>query len=104
GNDRTYTGMKILTMLYLGGVLDKFATSLCFKVNLEDIDEVFCKNIEKVAKKHKGKVPLRAIIVSRQNGLTLSMNTRDLHIKVHEVIPLLESMKEVYDIQPEIHL
>ena len=102
GNDRTYTSIKILAMLYLGGVLDKFASHLCFKVNLEDIDETFCKNIEKIAKKHKGTVPLRATVVDIRDGLTLTMNTRDMRVKVREVIPLLEQVKGVYDIKPEL--
>ena len=102
GNERTYTSMKILAMLYLGGVLDKFASHLCFKVNIEDIDEAFCKNIEKMAKKHKGTVPLRATVVDIHDGLTLTMNTRDIRVKVRDIIPLLEQVKGVYDIKPEL--
>ena len=100
GNDRTYTSMKILTMLYLGGVLDKFSSHLNFKIKLDDIDEAFCKNLEKLAKKHKGSVPLRATIVDPAQGLTLTMNTRELKVKVRDMVPLLEQLKGVYDIQP----
>ena len=103
GNERTYTSMKILTMLYLGSVLDKYASSLSFKVKLEDIDEAFCKAIEKMSKKHKGSIPLRAIVIDQQQGLTLTMNARDLRVKVRDVIPLLEQEKAVYDIQPVLH-
>ena len=104
GNDRTYTSMKILTMLYLGGVLDKQTSHLCFKVNLDDIDDDFCKNLEKMVKKHKGNVPLQATIIDPQQGLTLTMNTHDLRVKVHDIIPLLEQTKGIYDIQPKVRL
>ena len=100
GNERTYTSLKILTMLYLGGVLDKFSSHLNFKVKLDDIDEAFCKDIEKLAKKHKGTVPLRATVVDTAQGLSLTMNTRELKVKVRDIIPLLEQVNGVYDIQP----
>ncbi|MBR4505672.1 MAG: DNA polymerase III subunit alpha [Bacteroidales bacterium] len=104
GNERTYTGLKVMTMLYLGGVLDKFSTNLTFKIRLDDVDEAFCKTIEKLAKKHKGKVPLRAIIVDPHQNLSLTMTSRDLHVNVHDAIPLLEQVKGVYDIKPEVRL
>jgi DNA polymerase-3 subunit alpha len=102
GNERTYTNLKVLSMFYLGGVLDKFSSHLNFKVKLEDIDEDFCKNIEKLAKKHKGSIPLRATIIDNAQGLTLTMNTNNLRVKVRDIIPLLEQVKGVYDIQPVI--
>ena len=103
GNERTFTKLKILTMLYLGSVLDRFSSHLTFKVNLENIDEAFCATIAKLAKKHKGSVPLRATIVDTVQGLSLTMNTRELKVKVRDIIPLLEQVKGVYDIQPLIH-
>ena len=102
GNDRTYTSMKILTMLYLGGVLDKFSSSLGFSISLNDIDEAFCKAIEKLAKKHKGAVPLQALVIDPSQKLTLTMGAPDLRVNVRDIIPELERLKGVYDIKPKL--
>ena len=70
------------------------------KVNLSDIDSDFCKNLEKVAKKCKGKVPLQATVIDAVHGLTLSMNGQNMNISPRDIIPHLEQMKGVSGIKP----
>ena len=45
---------------------------------------------------------MRATVVDIHDGLTLTMNTRDIRVKVRDIIPLLEQVKGVYDIKPEL--
>ena len=102
GNERNYISLKVLTMMNLAGVMDKFASRLCFNISINDIDEEFCKAIERLAKKHKGSVPLQAMVVDPSQKLSLTMEAPDLRVKVRDVIPELEQLKGVYDIKPKI--
>lgn len=100
GTEKNYTGIKILAMMYLGSVLDKYASRLTFKVNLDDINEQFCKSLEQLAKKNKGSVPLQAHVVYPEKGLSLTMDSADLRVEVKKALPLLEQIAGVYGIEP----
>ena len=102
GNERNYISMKVLAMMNLAGVLDKYASKLCFKICIDDINEEFCKAIEKLGKKHKGSVPLQATVVDPAQKLTLTMGATDLRVKVRDAIPELEQIKGVYEIKPHL--
>ena len=102
GNERNYISLKVTTMMNLAGVLDKYASKLCFKICIDDINEEFCKAIEKLGKKHKGSVPLQATVVDPAQKLTLTMGATDLRVKVRDAIPELENLKGVYDIKPQL--
>ncbi len=102
GNERNYISMKVLSMMNLAGVLDKYTSKLCFKIGINDINEEFCKAIEKLGKKHKGCVPLQATVVDPAQKLTLTMGATDLRVKVRDAIPELEQIKGVYEIKPQL--
>ena len=102
GNQRSSTRLYINTMMYLASVMDRYTSKLTFKVNLSDIDADFCTAIERLAKKHKGKVPLQAIVVDVAHNLSLTMGTQTLLVKPREILPALEQLKGVYDIKPQI--
>ncbi|MCR5589852.1 MAG: DNA polymerase III subunit alpha [Bacteroidales bacterium] len=102
GNERNYISMKVLTMMNLAGVLDKYASKLCFKIGINDINEEFCKAIEKLGKKHKGSVPLQATVIDPAQKLTLTMGATDLRVNVRDAIPELEQIKGVYEIKPHL--
>ena len=102
GNERNYISLKVMTMMNLAGVLDKYASKLCFKICIDDINEEFCKAIEKLGKKHKGSVPLQATVVDPAQKLTLTMGATDLRVKVRDAIPELEQIKGVYEIKPHL--
>ena len=63
GADRTFIRLKILSMSLLGKVMDKFTAKLAFTMNLKDVNEEFCKQLVKMARKNRGDVPLQAIVV-----------------------------------------
>ncbi len=102
GAERNYVSMKVLAMMNLAGVLDKFTSKLCFKININDINEEFCKTIEKIGKKHKGTVPLQAQVSDPSQKIALTMGATDLRVKVRDAIPELEQLRGVYDIKPQL--
>ena len=102
GNERNYVSLKVLAMMNLAGVFDKYSSRLCFKIDINDIDEAFCKAIEKIGKKHKGSVPLQAQVIDPSQKLSLTMGATDLRVKVRDAIPELEQLKGVYDIKPTL--
>ena len=99
-NPRTSTKLYINTMLYLANVLERYTAKLTFKVALSDVDEAFSHSIEKLVKKHKGKVPLQAVVVDPTHNIALTMNAQNLMVNPREIIPELEKIKGVFDIKP----
>ena len=102
GNNRKYTKLRIGAMMNLGGVLDRYATRLTFKVNLRDVDEAFCRQLSDLAGTHSGKVPLQALVIDQEKGLTLTFNAPKLRVSVHDMLPALERLHGVYDVVPSI--
>jgi DNA polymerase-3 subunit alpha len=101
GNPRVYSKLHINTMMYLANVMDRYTSKLTFKVNLSDIDEEFCRTLEKLAKKHKGKVPLQATVIDPVHNLSLTMGAPGLRVSAREALDDLEKLKGVYDIKPQ---
>ncbi len=81
--------------------MDRYTSKLTFKVNLSDIDEEFCRTLEKLAKKHKGKVPLQATVIDPVHNLSLTMGAPGLRVSAREALDDLEKLKGVYDIKPQ---
>ena len=100
GVERTYTSLRINTMKNLGGVLDNYATKLCFKVNLADLTEDLCARIEELAAKHRGKVPIQAMLVDPARQLTLTFGSNKLKVTLHDFLAEFEKLPGVYDIKP----
>ena len=98
GNDRTFTRLRINTMMNLSGVLDRYTSKITFRVALRDINSSFCSALEEAAKKHKGTVPLRVTVEDPQHNITLNMESQDLRVKASTFIPLLEKIDGIYDI------
>ena len=101
GNPRVYSKLHINTMMYLANVMDRYISKLTFKVNLSDIDADFCNAIEKLAKKHKGKVALQATVIDPVHNLSLTMGSPSLRVTARDVLADLEKIKGVYDIKPQ---
>ena len=102
GNSRKYTRLRIGAMMNLAGVLDRYTTKVGFKVSLSDIDEKFCTDIEQLASKHSGKVPLEALVVDPEKNLTLTFVAHKLRVSVHDALPELEKISGVYAVRPSI--
>ena len=102
GNAQVYTNIRIGAMMNLSSVMERYTSRLNFKVNLTDIDEAFCKSIEKLVKKHKGKVPLQATVLDVTHNLTLTLGGDNLRVSVRDIIPELEKLHGVYEVKPQV--
>ena len=102
GINKVFTKIRIGAMMNLGSVMDRYTSRLNFKVNLSDIDENFCKSIEKMSKKHKGKVPLQATVLDATHNLTLTLGGDNLRVNPRTFIPELEKLHGIYEIKPMV--
>jgi DNA polymerase-3 subunit alpha len=100
GADKTYTRLRIMSMMLLSKVMDKFTSKLSFIVPLESVDEAFCKSLKKLAHAYKGDVPLQAQVVDAARNLSLTLNTMDLRVSAHDIIPELERLKGISRVVP----
>ena len=100
GIDKTYTRLRIMSMMLLSKVMDKFTSKLSFIVPLESVDEAFCKSLKKLAHAYKGDVPLQAQVVDAARNLSLTLNTMDLRVSAHDIIPELERLKGISRVVP----
>jgi DNA polymerase-3 subunit alpha len=100
GAEKSYTRLKISSMMNLGGVMDKYTATLGFKVRLNDVDEAFCTQLQAMAKRHKGNVPLQALVVDTERNLQLTMRSPDLRVSVRDIMPELGRLPGVFDLQP----
>ena len=102
GVNKVFTKIRIGAMMNLGSVMDRYTSRLNFKVALSDIDETFCKTIEKLAKKHKGKIPLQATVLDITHNLSLTLGDDNLKVSARDIIPELEKVKGIYEIKPHV--
>ena len=100
GADRTFTRLRISSMMLLGRVMDKKTARLSFTVNLADINEDFCNRLAKLAHKHKGDVPLQAIVADPSKGLSLTLDTQELRVASHDILAELERLPGVVSVTP----
>ena len=89
-------------MMNLGSVMERYTSRLNFKVNLSDVNESFCKSIEKMAKKHKGKVPLQATVLDVTHNISLTLGGESLRIDPRTLIPEMEKLPGIYEIKPQV--
>ena len=71
-----------------------------FTIHLDHITMPFCRELQALAKKYKGKTPLEARIVDRKNDLILTMRSREMMVNPRKMIAALDKMTEVQDITP----
>ena len=100
GAEKTFTRLRIISMSLLGKVMDKYTSKLSFTLPLEAVDEDFCKRLTQLARKHRGDVPLQAIVVDAPRNLTLTLNTPTLKVAVHDILSDLEMLRGVTSVQP----
>ena len=100
GAEKSFTRMRIISMVLLSKVMDKYTSKLSFTVPLERVDEAFCKSLGKLARKHRGSVPLQAVVVDASRNLSLTLNTGELRVAVHDIIPELEVLPGVAAVKP----
>jgi DNA polymerase-3 subunit alpha len=92
--------MKIIEMMLLSDLIEKKTRLVRFTVNLDSISMQFCRELQELAKKNKGKTPLEALVIDKKNNLSLTMKSRDLMVNPRKMMNALGAMKEVDDIKP----
>ena len=102
GVNRVFSKIRVGAMMNLSSVMERYTSRLTFKVNLHDVDRQFCESLEKLAKKHKGKVPLQATVVDATHNLTLNMGGENLRVSPREMIAGLEGLKGITEIKPQL--
>ena len=100
GLEKTFTKLKITSMMPLGGVMDKYTAQLGFNIRLGDVNEAFCLELQRLAKVHKGNVPLRAVVLDPERNLQLTMSSQDLRVSARDIIPELANLPGVFDVKP----
>ncbi len=102
GSPRTYTKLQITAMMSLASVLDRYTNKLIVNASLIDIDESFCREIERLSLEHQGKIPLQVMVLDPVRNLALTFNTAKYKVAVHDILPELEHLKGVISIKPSI--
>ena len=92
--------MKITEMMLLSDLIDKKTRLVRFTIHLDHITMPFCRELQALAKKYKGKTPLEARIIDRKNDLILTMRSREMMVNPRKMIAALDKMNEVQDITP----
>ena len=92
--------VTITEMMMLSDVLERYTKLIKFTVRLNNISIPFCKELKAMADKHKGNVPLEALIVDYEHELTLTMRSRDLRVGAKAFLPILSNMPGVSDVKP----
>ncbi len=100
GLEKTFTKLKITSMMPLGGVMDKYTAQLGFNIRLADVNEAFCLELQRLARQHKGNVPLRAVVLDPERNLQLTMSSQDLRVSAREIMPELLKLPGVFDMKP----
>ena len=91
--------LRIHDMMMLGGILDRFTQAIEFSIDLNDIDEAFCKQLESIAKKNKGKASLQVHVIDHKGKMTLLMKSPTLKVSPKAFIPELEKIPNISDIK-----
>ncbi|MBR5783598.1 MAG: DNA polymerase III subunit alpha [Bacteroidales bacterium] len=92
--------LKIVDMILLESVMDKFTKSIVIHVKLGDITEDFCARMEKIIKQNKGKVTLSSLVRDDINNVELRMIS-DKKVDPHGFIKSIRGMEEIRSF--EIH-
>ena len=87
--------LKVSQMMALSEVLNLYTKVIHFQIDLSDITPEFCKELEKIIHRHKGKIPLEADILDPVQNLTLTLRSRNLCVDVHSILPYLDKMPEI---------
>ena len=92
--------LKISSITLLSEVLEHKTKLIRFTINLADISDPFCRELQSLAKKHKGKTPMEAMVIDPSSGLHLTMKTRDLLVNPRDMLLALSQMPNLTDVKP----
>lgn len=85
--------------MLLSDVLNNYAKSISFHIQLNTLNDEFCERLQKLAKQNKGKVQLAVHVDDVDNNISLFMKSPQLLIEPRNFVKLLEKMPEVSEIK-----
>ena len=91
--------LRINKMMLLSDVLNNYAKSISFHIQLNTLNDEFCERLQKLAKQNKGKVQLAVHVDDVDNNISLFMKSPQLLIEPRNFVKLLEKMPEVSEIK-----
>ena len=94
------TYLRVTGMEMLINVIEKNTRKIKFSISLQNITHQFCVELGNLAKKHKGKVPVEALVVDNEHKLTLTMKSTNMRVNPRTFLPSLAALTGVYDVEP----
>lgn len=91
--------LQIQEIRLLSEVMDALTKTISFEVNLEDVSEPFVKELQALAKKHKGNASMQINVIDSTDNLSLQMRSASLLVSPHEIVPLLESLPQIHNVK-----
>mgnify|MGYP002622471873 CR=1 FL=1 len=87
--------LRVHKMMLLSDVLDNYASSIGFHININELNDAFCERIQKLAKQNKGKIPLSVHVDDPEHSMSLFMRSPSLLVEPRNFLSLLEKIPEV---------
>ena len=100
GIEKSFTKLRLSGMMPLANVLDRYTAMLGFSIQLGDVNEAFCLELQRLATRHKGTIPLRVVVLDPEHRLQLTMSTQDLRVSARDIMPELAKLHGAFDIKP----
>lgn len=95
--------LKLLEMVTLGSVMERYCNAIRFDITLQDIDERLCEAIERLAKEHPGKVPLQMQVIDPETKLQLTMINEKHKVDPHVAMTVLEKIDGPHNLKMLTH-
>ncbi|MBR3528254.1 MAG: DNA polymerase III subunit alpha [Bacteroidales bacterium] len=91
--------LQIRKIILLSDVLNNFAKTINFHIDIERLNDAFCEQLNKMVKQNRGKVQLTVNVEDREHNMSLFMSSPQMLVEPRQFVKLLESMPEVHDIR-----
>ena len=109
-NQRTYNGkdgqqsvmpprLQIKRVMLLGDVMNNFARTIGFSIDIDKVSDDFCDRLNKLVKQNRGKVQLSVNVKDADHHMSLYMTSPQMLVEPRSFVSLLENMPEVHDIK-----
>ncbi len=87
--------LKILNMMSLSEVLERYTKSINFHIDLNLLNDEFCTRLKKLVHQNRGKTQLSVTVDDFEDDLNLFMSSPEMSVDPSKFVALLEQMPEV---------
>ena len=92
---------RVQNMMLLSGVLDKYTSCIAFSLDLKDVTREMSDQLAKIAKQHKGNIPVQITVIDSASMMNIRMNSRELKVDPKGFINAISELPQVRDIHPK---